>query len=115
MRPTLLILLVLAGPAAGPLTPSNASPAGLSGGTQPPAPRQLELFAQRQPGGLPGMSDGNEAVHPDGKAMPGAVPADRPNAPPLSRSLQHPKPEAGEVPTAKKATGSRKKAPESTK
>ena len=57
------------------------------------------------------MSDGNEAVHPDGKPMPGAVPADRPNAP-VSRSLQHPKPEAGEVPTAKKATGSRKKAPE---
>ena len=114
MLPTLLILLLLAGAAAGPLTPSHASPAGLSGGTQPPAPRQLELFAQRQPGGLPGMSDGNEAAHPDAKPMPGAVPADRPNAP-LSRSLQHPKPEAGEVPTAKKATGGRKKAPESTK
>jgi hypothetical protein len=112
MRPTLLILLVLAGAAAGPLSPSKASPAGLSGRPQPP--RQLDLFAQRQPGGLPGMSDGNEAVHPDGKPMPGAVPADRPNAP-LSRSLQHRKPEAGEVPTAKKATGSRKQAPESTK
>lgn len=111
MHPTLLILLVLAGAAAGPLSPSKASPAGLSG---PQPPRQLDLFAQRQPGGLPGMSDGNEAVHPDGKPMPGAVPADRPNAP-LSRSLQHRKPEAGEVPTAKKATGSRKKAPESTK
>jgi hypothetical protein len=114
MHPTLLILLVLAGAAAGPLSPSKASPAGLSSRTQPTAPRQLERFAQRQPGGLPGMSDGNEAVHPDGKPMPGAVPADRPNAP-LSRSLQHRKPEAGEVPTAKKATGSRKKAPESTK
>jgi hypothetical protein len=114
MRSTLLILSVLAGAVSGPLTPSNASPPGASGATQPPAPRQLERFAQRQPGGLPGMSDGNEVARPDGKPIPDGVPAVRPDAP-LSRSLQHPKPEAGEMPTTKKATGSRKKAPDAAK
>jgi hypothetical protein len=94
--------------AASASLPAPAAPVRLAS-----APA-LERLAQRQPGGLPGVREGDEEAPTSRKGVPGGLPGRAPEPDvPLTRSLQAPKPRSGpepsQVPAGKKATSGAKK------
>jgi len=118
MRPALVLLCLLPGVAASSV-PTSASLAGvLLVEARAPVWQAPTRLAQRQPGGLPGMSDAEEEGRPGAKGAPGGLPGRTRQAdPPLTRSLQTPKPpgrpDAGEKP-GKPAPRGQKKNPDGT-
>jgi len=83
MLSTLVLISMLAGVAAQP-TPASFE-AGF--GNAPSRSDQPELLAQRQPGGLPGMRDGDEESSGAARELPHKV---KPAAP-ATRSVPAPK------------------------
>jgi|SRR5262245_24477559 len=87
MRAAIILVSLL--PAIALNTPSAFAslPASLDAvrASQAPVPR----LAQRQPGGLPGMSEGEEEARPGAKGGPPA--RSRQADPPMTRSLETPK------------------------
>lgn len=120
MRPALVLFCLLPGVAA-PSTPACAALADvLLVEARAPVWRAPVRLAQRQPGGLPGMSDAEEEGRPGAKGVPGGLPGrSRQADPPLTRSLQTPKspgrsdagPNAGEK-SGKPAPRGQKKTPD---
>ena len=120
MRAAFVLVCLL--PAAALNTPpalaSRPSPLTAARASEAPTPR----LAQRQPGGLPGMREGEEEGRPDAKSVPGGPPRrSRQADPPMTRSLETPKapgdakvgPAAGEK-SDKKAPRGEKKSPDGT-
>jgi hypothetical protein len=121
MRTALLVLVMLATAAAQP-DPTAAALRGEITVMRPMLPPQHELLAQRQPGGLPGMSDGDEDVRSGPKQVPGGLPGRaKPAEMPATRSLQSPKaptppqPGAESGAAGQKAAPARKPAPDGSK
>jgi hypothetical protein len=96
MRPALVLVCFLAG-GAGHSVPVCASlPEVVGVETRARVWQAPARLAQRQPGGLPGMSDAEEEGRPAPKGVPGGLPGRTRQAdPPLTRSLQTPKPPSG--------------------
>ena len=118
MRPAPLLLSLLAAILVQP-TSTRAWLIGEITAAQARPPHPLLRLAQRQPGGLPGMSDGDEEARSGPKQVPGGLPGRaKPSEAPVTRSLQRPKAqgqsEGGAEPgqDGKKATPNRKKAPD---
>jgi hypothetical protein len=116
MRCAVFLVSVLSALAVHAAPASPARPAAVSEARAPAAPGPARL-AQRQPGGLPGRSEGEEEARPGAKGVPGGLPGrSRQADPPLTRSLQTPKspskapPEAGEK-SDQKAPRTQKKSP----
>jgi hypothetical protein len=103
---------------AGNTAPASAARPDPVSKAQAPAAQGPARLAQRQPGGLPGMSEGEEEGRPGAKGVPGGLPGrSRQADPPLTRSLQTPKspshapPQAGEK-ADKKAPRKQDKSPD---
>jgi len=113
MRAALLVLVLLVA-AAAQSNPTRAAPREeITGLGQSSLPRQRQLLAQRQPGGLPGMSDSDEDVRSGPKQIPGGLPGRaKPNEMPATRSLQNPRapnrPDTESGAAGKKAAPARK-------
>ena len=120
MRAALFVLVLLVA-AAAQSNPTRAAPREEIGLGQSSLPRQRQLLAQRQPGGLPGMSDSDEDVRSGPKQIPGGLPGrSKPTEMPATRSLQSPKapnrPDPGAEPGAgQKGAPARKPAPDGSK
>jgi hypothetical protein len=122
MRTALLVLLILAATAAQP-DHSNAALRDEITATRLTLPGRRELLAQRQPGGLPGVSDSDEDARSGPKQVPGGLPGRaKPAEMPATRSLQSPKAPSRPDPGAesggsagKKAAPARKPAPDGSK
>src|SRR5262245_19536155 len=121
MRTALLVLVMLAAAAAQP-DPSCAAPQDEVTSIRPKPPWQRELLVQRQPGGLPGVSDSEEDGRAGPKQIPGGLPGRaKPAEMPATRSLQSPKapnrpdPGAESGAAGKKAAPARKQAPDGSK
>ena len=111
-----LFLLSLLPCLAVPFIPASAAPQDPATEVGPPLWRPQVRLAQRQPGGLPGMSEGEEEGRPGAKGVPGGLPGrSRQVDPPSTRSLQTPKApgRSEEAPAA--AEKSDKKAPRGQK
>jgi len=107
-----LFLLSLLPCVAVPFIPASAAPRDPVTEVGAPLWRPHVRLAQRQPGGLPGMSEGEEEGRPGAKGVPGRS---RQADPPSTRSLQTPKSpgRSQEAPAA--AEKSDKKAPKGQK
>jgi hypothetical protein len=121
MRTALPVLVILAATAAQPDRSSAALRDEITA-TRLTLPGQRELLAQRQPGGLPGVSDSDEDVRSGPKQVPGGLPGRaKPAEMPATRSLQSPKapnrpdPGAESGAAGKKAAPARKPAPDASK
>ena len=118
MRATLLVLVLLVA-AAAQSNPTCAAPREDITGLGQSLPRPRQLLAQRQPGGLPGVSDSDEDVRPGPKQIPGGLPGRAKPEMPATRSLQNPKApnRPGSEPGAadKKAAPARKPAGDGSK
>lgn len=117
MRSALLLVSLLPALAVNTAPASASRPDPVSEARAPAAQGPARL-AQRQPGGLPGMREGEEEGRPGAKGVPGGLPGRTRQAdPPLTRSLQTPKspsnapPDAGEK-SDKKAPRKQKKSPD---
>ena len=119
MRLALLLACLSAGAVAHTASSSASLPppaAAVRSALSPP----LERLAQRQPGGLPGVREGDEDAPSGPKHVPGGLPGRAPQPDvPVTRSLQSPKPgarpEPSEMPGGKKATSGAKKEPNEPK
>jgi hypothetical protein len=121
MRTTLLVPVMLVAAAAQP-NPTCAAFRQEITAARPTLAPQRELLAQRQPGGLPGMSDSDEDVRSGPKQIPGGLPGrSKPTEMPATRSLQTPKapnrpdPGAESGAAGQKAAPARKPAPDGSK
>ena len=91
MRPALVLFCLLPGVATHSVPACAALADVLLVEARAAVWRAPARLAQRQPGGLPGMSDAEEEGRPGAKAVPGGLPGRTRQAdPPLTRSLQTP-------------------------
>jgi len=106
----MLSTLVLVSMLTGLVAPPTPSPVSLDAGRASGPPSQFGRSAQRQPGGLPGMRDGDEDAGGGGKDPGRAKPAA-----PATRSVPGPKAQGRSEGRSEGGSDSDKKAPKEKK